>query len=368
MDWTQLASLVKFFVRNPSVCSTFPVHTSKKIQSWGFPLLALACMSPIGLLGQSVTTVPVGAVTISIPAAKSATEPSWTLISFPLEETAVSMGKVTSITGGVITDSSQSWTVSSFSAATSPFLIHFTSGAAAGLFVKVTANTANTITVDPRNLSLSALVSANDTFQVIPADTFGSLFGTSSTIFQGGASAASADNILIWSNGAWKTYYYNSSTSKWKSGLADATNDVIMPHSGLFVRRVSTTPLDFTITGTVPVLVGRHEINGGGYALVANRFPVDVTLASLNFQNLPSWQSGTSASNADNIILWDKTLVPAGWKTYYYNSSSALWKSGLASAGGTIIPAGSAIYVKRLSAAAGNVALYSQPLPTSYNP
>ncbi|MEM9018778.1 MAG: TIGR02597 family protein, partial [Verrucomicrobiota bacterium] len=126
-----------------------------------FTLVALVALYPIGASGQ-LTTEPKGFNRIECP------EGSDTIVSIPFTRTAAFSGTVNLVpTGSLI-----SVTGSDFFAAgeftTKPHYLRFTEGAVlAGSWYEITANDANTITIDTRGEDISTTLRW-DPFEVIP--------------------------------------------------------------------------------------------------------------------------------------------------------------------------------------------------------
>ena len=310
----------------------------------------------------TVATVPVGFTTATIAAATDASTPTSTVISVPFYQTAAFAGPVTSVdSASAVSSSSASWTANQYAA--TPFLLHFKSGNTVGRYFLITANTSTQLTVANRGYDLTTIAAAADTFEILPAYTLGTLFPTSGLQFQTGPSASQADNILLWNGTTWDTFYNNG--NNWKKGgnLAIQDGVILYPDEGLFIIRRATTPVTLTFVGTVPSTTERSDLVGPASTFVSNRFPVDTTLLSVGFQNLPNWLSGSSASQADNVYIWNGTT----WGFFYYNGTN--WRKGgsLVNANTQAIPSGTAMFVIRQSTATGTSGTLAQNLPYTLN-
>ena len=176
-----------------------------------FTLLCLA-LHMTGVSAQtSVSTVPTGFFTLTIPAGFG-TSSSTATLSFPLQGVATATGQmagaITGLSATQITNSNAGWSPTQLSQAATPYLIQFTSGNSAGrtfLLSTSTANTATTVTLDANDSiqtpDLNQIAAVGDTYQIIPADTLLGLFGTGTTnqattgILGGAGSSANADKI-----------------------------------------------------------------------------------------------------------------------------------------------------------------------------
>ena len=373
-----------------------------------FLWLALLGISAGSALAQS-DTVPAGYFTVNIPAG-TVSSPSLSLLSFPLLDNATATGQmvglVTGITSNTITNSGAGWTAGQLSVQATPYLIEFTSGAAAGRTFLLsntttspsTANTGTTVTLDPTfettDLTTLGIVPGTDTYQILPADTISSLFGTPSTTgiigAQGAALANQADQVMVYSNGTWVSYYYNTTTSGappvaagWtKTGVfgGAGANVAIKPDTGVIYTRRGAA-LSLMLMGQAPSIARQTAVSSTGITLLSNSWPVDiglgnsatevngsgqtVTLQPSNFQKISGWVTGAQ-STADNVLVYSSGT----WLTYFYNGSNPTngsWvKTGVFGGNGEIvvIPAGSVVLLSKKTAAS-QPSILSEALPYS---
>jgi uncharacterized protein (TIGR02597 family) len=387
LNHTAMATYIpsKIFIKN-RVFPCFPVRNFLRSASLNQPpqmrrfiplLVALAIAAFPGLTNaQSVTTIPVGFTSTAITPAVDSTSPKGTVVSVPFYAVADFVGAVGSVdSASALSISGAAFTVNQFTS--TPHLARMKSGASPGRFFVITANTATQLTLDttaagytlttgaPGNTQ--AQVVAGDSVEILPANTLGALFGTSSVPFQTG-SVNSADNVYVWNktNQNFDVFFHDGTNWR-KSGSGLNQNDfVILPDQGLFILRRATAPLNLTFLGTVPSTTERTDFVGPTSSFESNRFPVDFTLAGatnpLNLQNLPNWLSG-SVNSADNVYVWNNTNQ--NWDVYFYNSTN--WRksgSGL-NQNSTVIPLGTAMFILRRSSAAGNQSTLVQALPYS---
>jgi len=320
------------------------------------------------VLSQTATTVPVGFITVTVPAAVDVNTPSSAALSIPLYRTADFVGAVATITDpNQFTLTGAAFTAGQFADPTAPRLVRVktsTTAAHVGKFFLVTGNTTNQLTVDltgtgVANISSALTAGANpDTVEIVPANTIGSVFGNATTppALAAGATPGSADNVLLWNGGvgAWDTYFWTGAVGTpnniWKRvGNIDRTNTVIYPEDGVFVVRRSTSgPLSVTFLGTVPSTAEQSGIDSNGSTFLANRFPTDTTLGALGLQALPGWVPGNTPSSSDNVYIWNSGVQ--AWDTYFWTgtvgSPNNIWKRiGNIDRSSTPIPAGTAVYI-----------------------
>ena len=316
---------------------------------------------------QSVTTIPVGFNTSVVPAAVDASNPSSTVLSAPFYTPADFTGAV----GSVDSANQLSITGAAFAAGqftATPHLARMKSGPSAGRFFLITSHTATQLTVDALGYSLTSAapasttqtqVTVGDSCEILPANTLGTLFGTSTVPFQTGATAADGDNVYLFNGTSWDVFYHNGTNWKRSGSLVNQNNAVVYPDRGLFVLRRATTPLNLTFLGTVPSSTERTDFPGAVSSFKSVRFPVDTTLLGLSLQSLPNWLAGATAADSDNVYLWNGT----SWSVFYYNGANWKKSGSLVNANTQVIPLGTAMFVVRQSAATGSQSTLVQTLP-----
>jgi len=333
------------------------------------PLLFATAALAIPAHAQNATTTPVGAMTYTINAY------STKAIALPLQDSISldfvgrSSGVISSLTSNTITATEAGWTPGALSVAATPFFIKITSGAQEGRLLEISTsvaaqNTATTVTVANQGTDLSTLGiltgATGDTFQIIPADTLGSLFGTSTF---GGTSYKTSDNIQRWTGVNWQTFYYNTANNRWQSSTStnSANNVILRPDTGyLYVRRGST-PINLAFYGTVPIDPAKIIVRNSGGSYIGNSFPVDVALST--FSGIPGWVSTDSPTTSDRVSRWNGTQ----WQKFYFDSVDNRWEltTTRANASAVKIAFGTPVMIERVGTAPG-IATLSQPLP--YNP
>lgn len=324
-------------------------------------------------LAQSVTTPPVGAISLTITAGTGFNR-VLTPVSFPLIESkqasGLMTGKIFSVTANTITCQSAGWTAGQLSTASTPTLIQITSGPATGrtFLVSVsTANTTDTITLDPEESSIVNLTqlglttgTSGDTFRLLECDTLGSLFDSSIT--QGGTSSAVADIVQIFTGGSFAQYFYNTQNSSWRKiafGNPVATNTPIKPDSVILYNRLAATPINLTVIGSVPNLNRAATISNLGTTVLSNSWPTATTLSGLGIQNVPGWTASASASTADIVSVF----TAGSWAQYYYNGTN--WRKiafGTPISDSLVIPVASGVIVSKRTSTAGS-SFVSQVIP-----
>lgn len=320
---------------------------------------------------QTATTVPVGFIQKTVLAAVDASTPTSTTISVPFYQSASYAGAISTVDSAnqisISTAGFGTYTYNPATPTTQPYFLHMKSGASVGRSFLIRSNSATQLTVDSPSYAINTVIAPGDTFEVVPGNTLGSLFGTSSVPFQTATTAGAADDIYLWDGSAFQVYFHNGTNWKRGTALNNQNFAAVYPDDGLFITRRGLTDVTLTLLGTVPSTAEKTDIPGPASNFVANRFPVDTTLGALGLTSLPGWQNGTTAGTSDNVSLFSSATN--SYTTYYYNGT--IWKKGTAIGStdysNTVIPSGSAYFIVRRSSASGSVISLNQNLPYALN-
>ncbi len=322
---------------------------------------------------QETPTVPVGYITLTA-AAGTGTAKKVTMLSIPFygfaEGDGQLTGTITSLTPNTLSNASANWTPSQLSGVATPYLIKLTSGAATGktlLISTAVANTATTVTIDAKDIAQAALttlgIAPGDSYEILPCDTIGSLFGTPATTgIQGGANGNVADDLLISTNGQHETFFYNTTLNRWiKStfGNPDATHIPLRPDSGIRYSRLAASDLQLTLAGRVSTTARIAAVKNSGVTILSQNWPIDSTLITSGIHQIPTWTAAPSASAADTVHIFNNGIV----QIYWFNGTH--WQqdtTGFPIADDQIIAAGSAILLNQQGNQSGYNTL-AQPLP-----
>jgi len=354
-------------------------------------LASVAAISAMMLVEASAqtttaTTVPVGFMTVSVPAAASGTSPSNAVMAIPLYNTADFAGPVASV------DDDTHFTLTGASFGTggngltpvistaNPRLVRVKTSATAshvGQYFVVVGSGTNGSQLQVTNpyggsptLTNGNSVSVGDTCEVLPANTLANLFGPNSagatsvfasgSFFLTGTTASAADNVLLWNGTTWVIYYNNNTNWKASGSLSNQNNTVIYPDEGLFIiHRDTVNALNLTLSGTAPSTAEYTNLAGAGSTFIPNRFPTDTTLLASGIQNTPGWKTGASASAADNVFIWTGTT----WAIYYFNGTNWKKSGSLSIQDSTPITAGTSVFITKANAGTALI----QALPYSLN-
>lgn len=320
---------------------------------------------PLALLGASALalasnlsaqvvakTVPQGVITFTI-AAGTPSVPKLTTLSLPLRDSVPSnfvgapAGKITGFTGNSITSNGAGWPVA-FVTASNPYFVRIMTGALAGRTLQVTANTADTLTVNNQGVALAGIVTNTDTFELFPADTLQSLFSTVAL-----AGTAQTGDLIQLHNGAlWLNYYFDG-TSFRDAIFNIAANPVVRPDQPLsYFRR--GPQVAFTLLGTVPSVPAQIVIKNGGVTPIANPYPVSRTISTLGIQASPNWTNGTT----DKAAIFNGAL----WINYIFDGTN--WRDAIFNIiqNNAVVPVGGAVVINQGGSASGS-SVTTAPLP-----
>lgn len=338
----------------------------------------LSATTGVGFLTLSAhaqNTVPVGFLKLTLPATTS-TELRTTL-NFPLANPATFSGPVASFTANTVTVSGTPFSPGAL--VSTPSFVRFLSGTQAGRTIRITANTANTLTLDTTDNSAQTValdgagfsLAAADRFEILPANTIGSVFGGipgKTLALVGGATEEAADAVSLYNPAtlAWEFYFYNSALTRWvKSGsTADASATVIQPdESTLIVRRANRDAVELVTLGSVPSVAPRTKVISNQAKYSSTRFPIPVTLSQLDFG--ADWVRGTSPFKADTLALWNDATQK--WDSYYRLPAGTWRKAGDSATdqSNLSIPAGTVVGLLKRTAPSTTASFVSAPLPYS---
>lgn len=342
---------------------------------------ALGALLGIGLFGelsaQSVSTTPVGAVTVTI-AAGTGTVRNATIASFPLINSSVTTGVVSgtisALTANTITCTGAGWTASDLAQPALPYLVKITSGVAVGRTFLVSANTSSTLTISTSDgvgttaVDLVQLgVVAGDKFQIENADTLISLFGAGDTVGASGplgnSNPSLADTIQLNSSNSYQTYYYDPAQSAWINFASEAlsNNVVIRPDTAVIYNRLKNAAFSITVTGLVPATNRKAVIRSGQTTILSNYWPTSSTLSGVGLQNISGWVSNVNPNVADLVQM----RIGSSWQTYYHDGSNWINFASEATSDSVVVPVGSGLIIKK-RAITGDSIIQAQSITYSF--
>ena len=358
----------------------------KPIQS---AIIAAALMGSAS--AQTATTVPVGYMSLTVPAETD------TPISTPLLRPAAWSGASTAVSGNTVSVAAASFTASQFGASTN--MLQVTSGPLIGRTFPVLSNATGTVTVDPvgsTTLQAQGFASTN-TFVIRPYWTLNTLFpsgagiGVNSDPFSPNTQVLIRDNSDSGINRAPSvSYFYYDGTAGGNAGWYNSSdldaglqNDLTLsPEFVPSIRNTTASPLALTLSGevqsvpTATLVISDTSANDSSAQL---SYPVDTSLDQSNL-----FTSGAVDASSDPFAPGDQLLVfnpsdtgynpsPSGSYFYYdgvaggqagwYDSSDL--DAGIIGAT-TFLKAGSNIIIRKTGNGSGPVAdTWTAPLPYS---
>ena len=317
---------------------------------------ALSCFFAFVSQAQSVSSTPVGYVTLTINGG------GFTALSNPLENAVLYSGTVSSVSGSNIT-TSFSMTDNELAGTDFQNNSSYYAQTSSGIILDITANDATTITVSASDLT--GILATNDSIEIKKYSTISDLLSSDNSVGLQSGGASNSDLVYIMSTdgtGSYTTLYYQTDNlgflggNGWRSiatgAFTDASNAIIAPDDGVIVKRTPSTDLTHVVTGTVRTA----QLNKGlpaGFSLVSYPFPVETTLNDSGIYSATNGYVSGGASNSDLVYI---ITADGSFTTYYYQTDNLGflggngWRSiatgAFTDAGATVIPAGSSILIK----------------------
>jgi len=306
------------------------------------------------LYSQTVSTPIVGFQ-------KTIINPGLNSLGFPLLNSPVFSGQITTNSTSLITVSGNS-DVGATLSANEPYYMEVTSGVYEGerfeVNVSATISSANnSITIVPSSpnntASLSSGMLTGSAFNLIKHITLSQLQASVTGGLTGNNTVANADQIIVLEGGASKTYYLRSDGVSWR--VSGSTNNQakspILPGSGVLLKKVGSSPTELVCSGSVR---GNNFSRNylAGLQLSAPAFPIAYSPNALgaNTSSGTGWVGNNNQSLADQIIVYTSGAP----KTYYLRSDGTSWRtSGNTNSFSTtdIVQNDAAFFVKRSSSA-----------------
>jgi hypothetical protein len=239
--------------------------------------------------------------------------------SMPLLKADLFRGRITSTLGNRLRSGSQVWTT--LLTADRLFYIEVTSGVYEGHRFDLDASATTSTDLVIEGSLPAGLIGA--TFALRSHWTVDELFPT--TLFKAGPNADEADRLLFFDG---KTNAFRSSwlaNDGW-TGSVVGTN-ILAPGEGLIVH-ARTSAVTLTLTGSLRSNQFHLPLKAGAQ-LVGSGFPMDHSPVSLGLTTTNGFTSGTRASSADRLRLWegDTTEGAATYRSLFLQqrSTGSIW-------------------------------------------
>lgn len=291
-----------------------------------FACVALAFSNSIN--AQSVSTVPVGYVTLTVKGTGGQGSAAYSYLGVPMHHPANVRTAITAKADNSLTSANAGWTVDAFA---NTHYVMIMSGAHTGKSTTIIANTADTLTTAD---DISAVLNGNESIAVHKYTTIADVFGAANEAgLNGSDGPGTSDNILIQtSSNSFSNYYYKNSGifggTGWRSSASnsiDASGAIIPYGAGIIVVRRETADLSITVSGSVFPDDAVTPVEAG-YNWKSASIPVDVTLAGFfGATNEAGLDGGDGPGTADNILAFDAS---GNITTYYYKDSGVFGGTG----------------------------------------
>lgn len=290
-----------------------------------------------------------GLLAVTLPAGAT------TYLGLPFNRKPFGRYVVASGSGSVITLSAPSpaLVAGAFAQPASPHSVQIIGGPNDGLVLRITANTATTITVAT---ALPAAIAAGTAEAlIVPDHTLGTLFGTSAADFGpsgpsllGGTAAASADKVSVEDKGVVTSYFFNTTAGGWRktdgSG-GDMNNVRIASVRGVIVAKVAGNPTTILLNGTARSGAQKSIVPPAATTILSNPFAAGTTL------NASGLKSAVVAIGAPTATSDKVSIENGGVVTDYFFKTGAGWRLVSAPAGadqgGVAIAAGKSVVISR---------------------
>ena len=134
---------------------------------------------------------------------------------------------------------------------------------------------------------------------------------------KGGMSSAEADNILVWEEGVYTTYWFGTGWDDpewdnfWYDMDENIVNDTVTIKPGTacwYLRMGDATTL--TVSGQVKLTATTTTVLADTYTMFCNPYPTAITFGNLNVVNP---KGGMSSAEADNILVWEEGVYTTYW-------------------------------------------------------
>ncbi len=318
----------------------------------------LFCLSGTHLFSDSVSTVPVGYVTLTINGTGGVGTEAFSYLGVPMHHNANFRSAMTAKADNSITCANAAWTANAFA---NTHFVMIMSGDNTGMSATITANTANTLTTAE---NLNSILTGNENFAIHKYTTIAEVFGADNSAgLKGSYSSGQADNILVQTgSNSFATYYYKNAGliggTGWRGGdpTVDASGAIIPHGSGIIAVRGESADLKVSVMGSVfpdDVVTPLEQ----GFNWKTASLPVDVTLAGFFGANNEAGLKGSySSGQSDNVLVFDRS---GNITTYYYKNAGLIggtgWRSAASSsmdqANTVIAEPGSMFMIRRTEAA-----------------
>ena len=182
------------------------------LRRWHTVLPGLALWFLVGatytLHAASLVSEPVGCVRVVIPGSATG-QTTCKVLGIPFNRPSVFRGIVTAVSGATLKAGTPAWTSGQF--VSQPHYLKLRTG--------------------PSGVSFAE----KQVFEIFPAQTLGSLFGTSSVPLRTGTSEADADFVRIHNGTSWESYFHTGAQWQLSGGTSSQNGLILRPEQGILL-------------------------------------------------------------------------------------------------------------------------------------
>lgn len=303
-------------------------------------LLSLLTAGSLSAQTPTATTDPVGFVSVEVLANSDA------VVAVPMNRSAAFKGVIQSIAGNIITVAgTPNWTVNQFvqnlGTQNDTFAVQIATGTQEGLVATITANTADSITIQlDAGDSLTGVKTeatnpgAADQVDIMPYWTPSALFSAAPPVGFEMSGFEAADPGI--NNGATEIYAH-AGGNVWEDGVlgGDATHSRLRFGAAFIIRNNSGTAYMLTMVGAVPMSAQRIRLatknnNTPQDVAIGYMAPVPEALSTVGDPNVPDNEESANALDfpaevGDAILGFDNTqsgINKGATEIYAWNGSA----------------------------------------------
>ncbi len=156
--------------------------------------------------------------------------------------------------------------------------------------------------------------------------------------FVGGIGLGDSDQLRVWdaSIDGYKNYFFGDWAAEygaeydnlwyWEGDDANPTTDLLPPGAAVWFMSKSATNVYVSVSGEVVSTNVTVTLNGGNFTMVANPFPVALSLSDVTASGTMNWigcglTGGIGLGDSDQVRVWDASID--GYKNYFYGNWNA---------------------------------------------
>lgn len=151
--------------------------------------------------------------------------------------------------------------------------------------------------------------------------------------YVGGVGMGDSDQLQVWdpSTSGYKQYFFGDWAGEfgaeydnlwyWESDDVNPTEDTLAPGAAVWFISRGVADAEVAVSGQVVATDTDVTISAGTYTMVANPFPVPLSLADVTVGGTVDWinagfTGGVGMGDSDQVQVWDPST--SGYKQYFY--------------------------------------------------